>query len=78
MGGNLTAFLGGVGDVNGDGLDDMVASTPDNGTAYFFGEVSGVVTHDVNDTAFATPVWTFATGSGTSFAALFGSVRPLQ
>ena len=77
MGGDLAAFLGGVGDVNGDGLDDMVASTPDNGSAYFFGSVNGVVTHDVNDTAFSFPNWTFATGFGTSFAALFGSARPL-
>jgi hypothetical protein len=72
-GGNLTAFLGGVGDVNGDGLDDMVASTPDTGTAYFYGSVEG----GTGDVAFAFPTWTFAPGFGTSFAALFGSVRPL-
>ncbi len=73
MGGNLTAFLGGVGDVNGDGLDDMVASTPDSGNAYFYGSVEG----GTGDLAFAFPTWTFASGFGTSFAALFGSVRPL-
>jgi hypothetical protein len=77
MGGDLTAFLGGVGDVNGDGLDDMVASTPDTGNAYFYASVSGMVAHDTNDVAFAFPTWTFAPGFGTSFAALFGSVRPL-
>jgi hypothetical protein len=76
-GGNLAAFLGGVGDVNGDGLDDMVASTPDNGTAYFFGGVNGIVTHQVNSVAFASPTWSFAPGFGTSFAALFGTVLPL-
>ncbi len=73
VGGNLTAFLGGVGDVNGDGLDDMVASTPDSGNGYFFGSVGG----GTGDVAFASPTWTFATGFGTSFAALFGSVRPI-
>jgi hypothetical protein len=73
MGGNLTAFLGGVGDVNGDGLDDMVASTPDTGTGYFYGGVQG----GTGGVAFAFPTWTFAPGFGTSFAALFGSVRPL-
>ena len=73
MGGDLTAFLGGVGDVTGDGSDDLVASTPDSGNAYFFqgGSVG------TNNVAFASPIWTFATGFGTSFAALFGSVRPL-
>jgi hypothetical protein len=77
MGGNLTAFLGGVGDVNGDGLDDMVASTPDTGNAYFYWTVNGTVTHDTNEVAFASQTWSFAPGFGTSFAALFGSVRPL-
>ena len=72
-GGDLTAFLGGVGDVTGDGIDDLVASTPDNGTAYFF--LSG--NSSTNNVAFASPIWTFATGFGTSFATLFGSVRPL-
>jgi hypothetical protein len=72
-GGDLTAFLGGVGDVTGDGIDDLVASTPDNGTAYFFR--SGSMNAD--NVAFASPTWSFATGFGTSFAALFGSVRPL-
>lgn len=76
-GGNLTAFLGGVGDVNGDGLDDMVASTPDSGNAYFYGSVTGTATPGVDDVAFAFPTWTLATGFGSSFAALFGSVRPL-
>lgn len=74
MGGNLTAFLGGVGDVNGDGLDDLVASTPDTGKGYFYGSVAG----SINNEAFAFPTWSFPTGFGTSFAALFGSVRPLQ
>jgi hypothetical protein len=73
-GGNLTAFLGGVGDVNGDGLDDLVASTPDTGSAYFFLSQNAVGNEVA---AFASPPWTFATGFGTSFAALFGSVRPL-
>ncbi|MES1205361.1 MAG: VCBS repeat-containing protein [Pseudomonadota bacterium] len=72
MGGDLTAFLGGVGDVTGDGIDDLVSSTPDTGTASFIrsGSASGSV-------AFSYPVWTFDIGFGTSFAALFGSVRPL-
>ncbi|HVV51779.1 MAG TPA: VCBS repeat-containing protein, partial [Polyangia bacterium] len=73
MGGNLTAFLGGVGDTDGDGADDMVASTPDTGKAYYFR--SGLA--GANGVAFANPVWTFAPGFGTSFATLFGSVRPL-
>jgi hypothetical protein len=73
VGGNLTAFLGGVGDVNGDGLDDLVASTPDSGNGYFYGSVGG----SGNDEAFAFPTWSFAPGFGTSFAALFGSARPL-
>lgn len=73
MGGDLTAFLGGVGDATGDGIDDLVASTPDNGTAYFLGSGSA----GANNVPFASPTWTFATGFGTSFAALFGSVRPL-
>jgi hypothetical protein len=73
MGGDLTAFLGGVGDVNGDGVDDLVATTPDSGNGYFYGSVAG----SINNEAFAFPTWSFATGFGTSFAALFGSVRPI-
>jgi len=73
MGGDLTAFLGGVGDATGDGIDDLVAATPDTGKAYFFRSGSA----GSNDVAFASPTWTFPTGFGTSFAALFGSVLPL-
>jgi len=72
-GGNLTAFLGSVGDANGDGLDDLVAATPDTGQGYFYGSVAGSGAE-----AFASPTWSFPTGFGSSFAALFGSVRPLQ
>ena len=72
MGGDLTAFLGGVGDATGDGLDDLVASTPENGSAYFFrSETAGT------KTAFDFPSWKFSPGFGSSFAALFGTVRPL-
>ena len=73
MGGDLTAFLGGVGDVDGDGLDDLVASTPDNGNGVLLPQRRRAP----SDVAFAFPTWTFAPGFGTSFAALFGSVRPL-
>ena len=72
MGGDLTAFLGGVGDATGDGLDDLVASTPENGSAYFFrSETAGT------KTAFDFPSWKFSPGFGSSFAALFGTVRPI-
>lgn len=74
-GNDLTAFLGGVGDVNGDGVDDLVASVPDNGQAFLY-RSQGAVT-DAIHTAFAFPTWTFAPGFGSSFAALFGTVRPL-
>jgi hypothetical protein len=66
-----------LGDVNGDGLDDKVASTPDSGKAYFHGSVIGTATPGIDDVAFASPIWTFATGFGSGFAPLFGSVRPL-
>jgi hypothetical protein len=74
-GGDLTAFLGGVGDVTGDGIDDLVASTPDNGTVYVFRSEGGPP--DGSGVAFAFPTLAFAPGFGTSFATLFGSVRPL-
>jgi len=74
-GGDLTAFLAGVGDVTGDGIDDLVASTPDNGTVYIFRSEGGPP--DGSGVAFAFPTLTFATGFGTSFATLFGSVRPV-
>jgi hypothetical protein len=73
MGGNLTALMGGVGDVSGGGGDGLVASTPDNGTAYFF----SIANVNSDNVAFASPVWRFAPGFGTSFAALFGTARPL-
>jgi FG-GAP-like repeat/FG-GAP repeat len=73
-GNNLTAFLGGVGDVSGDGIDDLVASVPDSGKAFFFRSGSA----GADDVAFASPIWTFTPGFGSSFAALFGSVLPLQ
>ncbi|HVZ86343.1 MAG TPA: VCBS repeat-containing protein [Polyangia bacterium] len=76
--GDLTAFLGGVGDVNGDGTDDLVASTPDTGQAYFFNSLDYVLTPGADNEAFAFPTWTFSPGFGASFAALFGSVLPLQ
>jgi hypothetical protein len=74
-GNDLQAFLGGVGDVDGDGLDDIVASVPDNGQAFFY-RSNGAVTATDN-VAFARRIWTFAPGFGSSFAALFGTVRPL-
>jgi hypothetical protein len=74
-GGDLTAFLGGGGDATGDGIDDLVASTPDNGTVYFFRSEGAAP--DGSGVAFAFPTLTFASGFGTSFAALFGSARPI-
>ena len=71
MGGDLTACSGGVGDATGDGLDDLVASTPENGSAYFFrSETAGT------KTAFDLPSWKFSPGFGSSFAALFGTCAP--
>ena len=34
--GSQTAFIAAVGDVNGDGIDDLVATTPDSGMVYVF------------------------------------------
>jgi hypothetical protein len=74
-GNNLTAFLGGVGDVDSDGLDDMVASVPDSGQAFLFRSNGAPTATDT--VAFARRTWTGAPGFGSSFAALFGTVRPL-
>ncbi|HEY7372624.1 MAG TPA: VCBS repeat-containing protein [Polyangia bacterium] len=74
-GNDLTAFLGGVGDVDSDGLDDMVASVPDSGQAFLFRSNGAPTATDT--VAFARRTWTGAAGFGSSFATLFGTVRAL-
>jgi hypothetical protein len=70
MGGNLFAIIAAVGDVDGDGTDDLVATTPDNGSAYLFlGSAGGLE-------AFPFRTWTGTPGFGTSLPALFGTARP--
>ena len=61
--------------VNGDGIDDLVASTPENGRVYGFRSQGAAP--DGSGVAFASPTLTYAPGFGASFAALFGSVRQI-
>jgi FG-GAP-like repeat/FG-GAP repeat len=68
-GGTLSAFIAAAGDVDGDGLDDLVASTPDTGTVYVFR--SGGATGMPID--FSFPTLTGAPGYGTGLPTLFGS-----
>jgi hypothetical protein len=68
---SLTALIAAVGDVNGDGIDDLVASTPDNGMVYLF-RSEGATGMPIN-----FPDWTYsgATGFGTGLPTLFGTAR---
>ena len=69
-GGNLLAIIAAAGDVNGDGTDDVVVTTPDNGTAYLLlGSAGGLE-------PFPFRTWTGGAGFGASLPALFGSARP--
>ena len=55
---SLTALIAAVGDVNGDGIDDLVASTPDTGMVYLFGS-DGATGMPID-----FPSWTFTGAAG--------------
>jgi hypothetical protein len=65
---SLRAIIAAAGDVNGDGGDDLVVATPDNGTVsvYLAGGAREL------PLTFAFPIFTGA-GFGSSLAALFGT-----
>jgi len=67
-GGNLRAIFAAAGDINGDGGDDIVVATPENGTVYVY--LAGGARE--LPLKFAFPTFTGA-GFGASLAALFGT-----
>ncbi len=62
------AILAGVGDVNGDGVDDLVVSRPSIGTAYLYLGGSGFPGSPAR-------TWTGRAGFGSSVPALFGTAN---
>jgi hypothetical protein len=68
QGGHLIAIIAAVGDVNGDGVDDLIATTPETGNAYLYlGRDNLSAPVDVG-TALNGPV-----GFGSSVPTLFGT-----
>lgn len=68
-GGNLIARFAAAGDVNGDGTDDLVVSTPETGAAYLFlGHAGGLG-------GFPFRSWTGAAGFGSSLPTIFGTAE---
>lgn len=70
--GTLSAFVAAAGDLDGDGLEDLVASTPDTGTVYVFrdsGESGAPI-------SFPFPIFTGPAGFGAGLPTLFGSALP--
>ena len=68
--GGLTAIIAAAGDVDGDGGDDIVVATPENGTVYVY-LAGGARAQPLN---FAIRTFTGTAGSfGTSLAALYGT-----
>jgi hypothetical protein len=73
LGGNLGAIIAPSGDLNGDNGDDLVVSTPENGSVFVYrtGDARQLPLN------FAFPTLTGAQGSfGSSLAGLFGTALP--
>jgi hypothetical protein len=67
--GSLRAIIAAAGDINGDGGDDLVVSTPDNGRVFIY--LAGDAR--VRPLAFPFPTFSASPGFGSSLAALFGT-----
>ena len=66
-GGSLRAIIAAAGDVNGDGGDDLVVATPDNGRVYLYLARARATCRWRPVPVHASP------GFGSSLAALFGT-----
>ena len=64
---SLSAIIAGAGDINGDGGDDLVVLTPENGAVYIY------LAGGARELPLAQFLQVNATAVGGSLAALFGT-----